>query len=112
MFGKDENYIAAQVGLAFDSYELAGGVFFGREQVVEKFARFVSRNVAREKSYRLGIGHADCEGDARQLLELLEDLIPNRHQTIFTQIGAALGVHAGPAALVVGIQEYVPPGQD
>ena len=30
MFGKDENYIAAQVGLAFDSYELAGGVFFGR----------------------------------------------------------------------------------
>ena len=30
MFGKDENYIAAEVGLAFDSYELAGGVFFGR----------------------------------------------------------------------------------
>ena len=30
MFGKDENYIAAEVGLAFDSYELSGGVFFGR----------------------------------------------------------------------------------
>jgi len=30
MFGKDENYVAAEVGLAFDSYELAGGVFFGR----------------------------------------------------------------------------------
>ncbi len=30
MFGKDENFIAAEVGLAFDSYELSGGVFFGR----------------------------------------------------------------------------------
>lgn len=30
MFGKDENYLAAQVGLQFDSYELEGGIFFGR----------------------------------------------------------------------------------
>ena len=35
MFGKDENYIAAQVGLAFDSYELAGGVFFGRTCTID-----------------------------------------------------------------------------
>jgi hypothetical protein len=30
MFGLDENYLAAQVGLQFDSYQLAGGIFFGR----------------------------------------------------------------------------------
>ncbi len=30
MFGIDENYLAAKVGLQFDSYALAGGVFFGR----------------------------------------------------------------------------------
>jgi hypothetical protein len=30
MFGLDENYLAAEVGLKFDTYELAGGVFFGR----------------------------------------------------------------------------------
>ena len=35
MFGKDENYIAAQVGLAFDAYELAGGVFFGRTCTID-----------------------------------------------------------------------------
>ena len=29
-FGLDENYLAAQVGLRFESYALAGGVFFGR----------------------------------------------------------------------------------
>jgi hypothetical protein len=30
MFGKDENFLAAQVGLQFDSYQLLGGIFFGR----------------------------------------------------------------------------------
>lgn len=30
MFGLDENYIAAQVGVRFDSYEVLGGVYFGR----------------------------------------------------------------------------------
>ncbi|MGJ8723641.1 MAG: hypothetical protein ACSHYB_03700 [Roseibacillus sp.] len=30
MFGIDENYMAAKVGLEFDDYALAGGVFFGR----------------------------------------------------------------------------------
>ncbi|BCX49360.1 hypothetical protein HAHE_32680 [Haloferula helveola] len=35
MFGKDENYLAAQVGLQFDSYELEGGIFFGRTCTVE-----------------------------------------------------------------------------
>ena len=35
MFGLDENYLAAEVGLKFDSYELAGGIFFGRTCTVE-----------------------------------------------------------------------------
>ncbi|MEM7394160.1 MAG: hypothetical protein AAF492_17615, partial [Verrucomicrobiota bacterium] len=30
MFGLDENYLAAQVGVEFDGYEMAGGIFFGR----------------------------------------------------------------------------------
>ncbi|WP_193211822.1 hypothetical protein [Luteolibacter marinus] len=35
MFGIDENYLAAEVGLKLDSYELAGGIFFGRTCSVE-----------------------------------------------------------------------------
>ncbi len=30
MFGADENYLAARVGVIFDGYEMAGGIFFGR----------------------------------------------------------------------------------
>ncbi|MCH7225790.1 hypothetical protein [Haloferula sp. A504] len=35
MFGLDENYLAAQVGLKFESYQLDGGVFFGRTCTVD-----------------------------------------------------------------------------
>ncbi|MDH3588317.1 MAG: DegV family EDD domain-containing protein [Gammaproteobacteria bacterium] len=86
------------------------GVFFGRQHIVEKFARFVARRIDRDKSYRLGIGHADCESDARELMDRLIQAVPNRHQTVFTRVGTALGVHAGPEGLVVAIQEYLPLG--
>lgn len=87
------------------------GVFFGHKNIVEKFARFVARRVSKDKSYRVGIGYADCESDGRELRERLEKLIPNRHQTLLTQIGTALGVHAGPEGLVAAIQQYRPPSE-
>lgn len=84
------------------------GVLFGRRNVVTRFARFVLRRVSDGKTYRLAVGHADCEEDGRRLLAALEAGIPLRHQTFFTRIGTALGVHTGPAGLVVGLQEYLP----
>ncbi len=90
------------------------GVLFGRRNVVASFARFVLRRVSVDKTYRLAVGHADCEELGRELLAALEAAIPRRHQTYFTRIGTALGVHTGPAGLIVGLQEYLPlePQQD
>ena len=34
-FGLDENYLAARVGLTFDQYTMAGGVFFGRTCTID-----------------------------------------------------------------------------
>ncbi len=85
------------------------GVIFSRRDVIPKFARFLLKRIDPEKTYRVAIGHADCEPDAVLLRELIEAAVPNRHQLIFTRIGTALGVHAGPSALVVSFQEYVPP---
>lgn len=84
------------------------GVLPGRDNVVEKFTRFIQKRVAADQSYRLAVGHADCEQQGRRLLAELERVVPNRHQTIFTRIGTALGVHTGPQGLVVGLQEYIP----
>ncbi|MBT8130693.1 MAG: DegV family EDD domain-containing protein, partial [Gammaproteobacteria bacterium] len=82
------------------------GVFLGRDNIVEKFARYLSRRCSASKNYRIGIGHADCKDDAIRLAALLREAIPNGQQTIFSRLGTALGVHTGPQGLVVGIQDY------
>ncbi|MBT8135708.1 MAG: DegV family EDD domain-containing protein [Gammaproteobacteria bacterium] len=84
------------------------GVFLGRKNIVEKFARFIARRTDSARSYRVGVGHADCEKDAQALLEKLRQVIPDQQQTVFARIGTALGVHAGPEGLVVAVQEYLP----
>jgi DegV family protein with EDD domain len=85
----------------------AGGVLFGREQLREKFARFVRRRMRDDCSYRILVGHANCEADGRWLLERLRsaNIVSGR----LLPLGCALGAHGGPGMLVVGLQEYEPP---
>lgn len=105
----DALHLAPVLGNRSDGQVKPVGVLLGRRDVVPSFARFVMRRVDPAKTYRLAVGHADCEQDGRRLLALLTEAIPLRHQTLFTRIGTALGVHIGPAGLVVGLQEYSPP---
>jgi fatty acid-binding protein DegV len=56
-----------------------------------------------ERSYRILVGHADCEPDGQRLLERLS--APNVRDARLVPLGSALGAHGGPGMLVVGIQE-------
>jgi uncharacterized protein len=85
----------------------AGGVLFGRARLREKFARFVRRRMRDDCSYRILVGHANCEADGRWLLERLT--AANVSSGRLLPLGSALGVHGGPGMLVVGLQEYEPP---
>jgi len=90
-----------------DGRVTAGGVLFGREQLKEKFARFVRRRMRADVPYRLLVGHANCEADGRWLLdELMADNVVYRR---LLPCGTAFGVHGGPGLLVVAFQEYEPP---
>jgi DegV family protein with EDD domain len=85
----------------------AGAVLFGRSRLEEKFARFVRRRIRRDRSYRLLVGHADCEAAGQWLLgQLTTDSVVSAR---LLPLGSALGVHGGPGMLVVGLQEYEPP---
>ena len=85
----------------------AGGVLFGRDQLKEKFARFVRRRMRDDVPYRLLVGHANCEADGQWLLERLSaDNVVYRR---LLPTGTAFGVHGGPGLLVVAFQEYEPP---
>jgi DegV family protein with EDD domain len=85
----------------------AGGVLFGRRRLREKFARFVRRRMRHGRRYRLLVGHANCESDARWLLEELtsDNVVYGR----VVPVGSAFGAHGGPGLLVVGLQEYEGP---
>ncbi len=86
----------------------AGGVLFGRRNLKSKFARWVRRRMRDDVTYRLIVGHANCEADGRWLLQELR--LPNVGFAQLVSIGSALGAHGGPGMLVVGLQEYQAPG--
>jgi uncharacterized protein len=85
----------------------AGGVLFGRGQLHEKFARFVRRRMRDDCTYRVLVGHANCEANGRWLLQRLG--AANVASARLLPLGSALGAHGGPGMLVVGLQEYEPP---
>jgi hypothetical protein len=90
-----------------DGRVTAGGVLFGREHLKEKFARFVRRRMRGDVSYRLLVGHANCEADGQWLLEqLTTDHVVYRR---LLPCGTAFGVHGGPGLLVAAFQEYEQP---
>jgi len=80
----------------------AGGVLFGRRHLREKFARYIQRRMAKDRSYRLLIGHGNAEADGQWLLDRLHG--PNVTDTRLLPLGSALGVHGGPGTLCVGVQ--------
>ena len=80
----------------------------GRRDLLRRFARHVARRAQRGKMYRVAIGHANCRDDADRLREELLDKLPGIEASYVTELGSALGVHAGPGALVVSLQEYRP----
>jgi DegV family protein with EDD domain len=84
-----------------------GGVLFGRHRMKEKFARFVKRRMQDGTTYRVLVGHANCESDGHWLLEQLQG--GNVAYGRVVTLGSALGVHGGPGMLVVSLQEYEVP---
>ena len=88
-----------------------GTVLFGRRDVRSRFARLVRRRMADDVGYRVAVGHANAEGEGRQLLEEICAGLDNVHSRYLTQLGTALGVHGGPGMLVAAIQEYEPPAR-
>lgn len=79
-------------------------ILWGRQGVIEKFARHVARRCDPNKTYRVAVGHGNDPGQGWQLMQSLRAKIPNVEQHYLTEVGAALGVHGGPGMLVTAVQ--------
>ncbi len=79
------------------------GALFGKGDVPERFAAWIVRRLPRNVRWRVMVGHCDAPDDARVLLSALRRrLAPSRDWLVET--GPAIGAHAGPGTLVVGLQ--------
>ncbi|HKE92809.1 MAG TPA: DegV family protein [Povalibacter sp.] len=81
------------------------GMLFGRRNIHDKFVRFIARRMLADRSYRIGVGHANVEAEGRALLERMQRIHPRIESSFLMPVGSALSVHGGPGTLVVGIQE-------
>jgi len=80
------------------------GVLLGRHSLPERFAAHVARKHSGAGSAEFAIAHGHAEADdANRLCEVLHEKLPAASCVWQTEIGSALGVHAGMQALVVSI---------
>lgn len=82
----------------------ASGVLLGRNKLLPKFARYIASRIDTRRRWRIGIGHAMCADDARQFASLLSTKLQVAGDPAITELGSALGTHAGPGAIVVAVQ--------
>jgi len=80
----------------------------GGADVPERLAARLARRLARGRRYRVLVTHCDCPEEGERLRARLLSLAPNIERHWLIEAGAAIGAHAGPGSLVVGIQEAVP----
>ena len=83
----------------------ARGVLYGYENRVEKFVNFLSKKINPEKKYHIMIAHANDYENGKKLLKLLNHNHSNILKHHLLELGGALGAHAGPGGLAIGIQE-------
>lgn len=84
------------------------GALFGRDRLPERFAASLRRRFAADRRYRVLVCHCDCEDDGRALLAALRAQVPQIAESWLVEAGAAIGAHAGPGSLVVGLQALLP----
>lgn len=87
----------------------AAGFLLGRRNQVRRFADYVCRRCPSGRRWHIAVAHAQRDADARDLEKRLRDKLESVESSFVTELGAAFGVHTGPGALVVAVQEADPP---
>ncbi len=85
------------------------GVIVGRGKVVERFAQRVLKRMDRQRTYRVVISHTDAIEDARRLRDILLTCHSKVDGCWLEDASPAIGVHAGPGSLLVGLQPWSAP---
>ena len=101
---KIANFFKINPYLAFKKEGLKPvGLSFGNNDKANKFRKFVENKIPKNKNVRIGISHAQMELFVENWTKDLVDKF-GENNVIVTDVGPALGVHAGPKVLCFAIQ--------
>ena len=75
------------------------GTARGRKKAIEALANKYAELSYEEKNTPIFVSHADCEEDAKQLVNLLAQ--HGAEVTLLTEIGPVIGAHAGPGTIAL-----------
>ena len=81
------------------------GVLYGKSKMVDKFGVYINKKMDSDKKYRVMIAHANAKIKGEKLLDSILSAQNQITDHFIVELGCALGAHAGPGALVVGLQE-------
>ncbi len=81
-----------------------GGIIRGTSNLPEKMSKLILGKMDADKSYNISIGHSNTLEDGEKLMNLIQKGHGKITFIYLMDIGCALGVHAGPGSLAVGIQ--------
>ncbi len=82
----------------------------GGTALAERFAAVVAGRARGADRWRAIVGHCDAPDQAATLAGALRERIPGLDTVWVTENGPAIGAHAGPGTLVVGLQPLADPG--
>ena len=83
------------------------GVLFGKSHIVSKFSRYLDKKINPDANYRMLIAHANCKEKGKNLESTMLGKFPNITSNYLLELGGGLGSHAGPGALVIGVQKII-----
>jgi uncharacterized protein len=84
------------------------GVLWGQSRIPERFARWALREAGARGPVRVIVGHCNALAEAEKLVSYLRQLGAQITRIDLVDAGTAIGAHAGPGSLVLGVQPVVP----
>ncbi|MCJ7801635.1 MAG: DegV family EDD domain-containing protein, partial [Candidatus Marinimicrobia bacterium] len=82
---------------------VSDGKIFGKRNLYDRFIKYVEKKIPPNSQYQIGIVHGNCEQRARKFEKYFIDKIGKKN-VFFSQIGPALGSHAGTNAMGIAVQ--------
>ncbi|MEC7860523.1 MAG: DegV family protein, partial [Pseudomonadota bacterium] len=87
-----------------DGFLTAKKFLLGKKNILRKASKYIASQTANTGKVNLSIAHALSAKEARTLQSYLVQDIPNTYECKITELGSAIGVHGGPGAIAIGVQ--------